>query len=91
MTEILPYVVIKTLRFDNETCVQVTVKYMQKTSLDYVICQIFKVKNHCAIKVPLYIYCISHTLTRTFSKKGNWLRWKETQRTSALALWSILK
>lgn len=91
MTEILPYVVIKTLRFDDEACMQVTVEYMQKTSPNDVICQIFKVKNHCAIKDPLYICCISHTLTRTFSKKRNWLRWKETQRTSALALWSILK
>lgn len=71
MTEILLYVVIKTLRFDNEACMQVTVKYMQKTSPHYVICQIFKVKNHCAIKDPLYIYCVSHTFTRTVSKKGN--------------------
>lgn len=43
MTETLPYVVMKTLRFDKEACIQVTVKYMHKTLLNYVYCLIFKV------------------------------------------------
>lgn len=43
MTEILPYVVMKTLRFDNEACIQVTGKYMHKTLPNYVYRLIFKV------------------------------------------------